>query len=894
MDNNTSITCIGYSEEEEKALKDRFDWEEILSGADCFESYSKGIYELRADPAFANISVHKKHLTYHSFKQDFKILSGILSEELARYYSCSASVEKVSDAPAGEHFKVMLIHDDHVLDGQPDPGERREYYVISSETVFLYIKNSKRFGVYRYNEGAWQYDPSNSTVFAWDKPMGKLCGFLPGVTDPDICLDAFLSYSEELLMPNYFKSYHDFQQNLAELKEQYAGPSCALMLKCLQTANDSTYLKYPDFDNMDKRIDELNIHECMQYMLFYNRAPLKYGQEFYFTTWKSGKALRVIQRMRTLQQIEGLHFRQLGKEELYAKAFKECDRYFYSMKGLANDFTFPGCLMNKLKTLDRLKIEQKVIDSCLNEDTRFFDALSWVKYYDLSKVFTGEKLSKVTTIERRIPLLAVLYKITHNIDYLENLLRLAGGDRYAYFKVNELIKQDHQERLSQLDTDRYQRILRTLKTINIIMGAVWKRIDPTLPQLLYDKNVKPHYKKYKELSMLDPDDIRKICDVGTWCFKGCDKAIKFYSALYLRCRYLDTGTITFYKEIVSDALEYPEVYDIIQYMFRKGEVKEMIPVSSKAGSVKPVYMYVNPGAPFKAIRIVQGDICKLETDAIVVPTDSHCSGKGGLDLSVHKKAGEELRLYIDDYLKKKGGLDAGESIITPSFAFTNVKNIFFSVGPVWKDGFHSEEAQLARCYRYIIRMARENNVESIAFPCISTGVKQFPEQRAAEIALHTAYNAIMGELHKDPGCYKQGAVTFVCSSEEKYIQYRTIFKQMILDRGIQVFSPESNPWDFDYDLIMRLTELQGWKDPGDCYEYMKAVKEQTEKGSKATDETSAYAKTLHQWDYNTCLAYIVYLQRLAYWSGGMEHPLYDQIANGTIRRALCRMRKLAD
>ena len=45
-------------------------------------------------------------------------------------------------------------------------------------------------------------------------------------------------------MPNYFKSYHDFQQNLAELKEQYARPSCALMFKCLQTANDSAYLEY--------------------------------------------------------------------------------------------------------------------------------------------------------------------------------------------------------------------------------------------------------------------------------------------------------------------------------------------------------------------------------------------------------------------------------------------------------------------------------------------------------------------------------------------------------------------------------------------------------------------------------------------------------------------------
>ncbi len=316
MDNNTIITCVGYSEEEEKNLKDRFDWEEILSGADCFVSHSKGVYKLRADSVFANVSAHKKHLSYHSIKQDFKILSDILSEELERYYSCIASVRKESDTPAGEQFNVMLIHDDHVLDGQPDPGERREYYVTPGGTVFLYIKNSKRGGVYCYNEGAWQYDPSDSAVFEWDKPIGKLCGFLPGVTDLNICLDAFLSYSEMLLTPIHFKSYHDFLQNLAELKEQYIGPSYSLMLKCLQTVNDSTYLEYPDFDSMEKRIAKLNMHECMQYMLFYNRAPLKYGQEFYYAKWRSGKALRVIQQMKTLQKIEDLHFRQLGKAEL--------------------------------------------------------------------------------------------------------------------------------------------------------------------------------------------------------------------------------------------------------------------------------------------------------------------------------------------------------------------------------------------------------------------------------------------------------------------------------------------------------------------------------------------------------------------------------------------------
>ncbi len=118
---------------------------------------------------------------------------------------------------------------------------------------------------------------------------------------------------------------------------------------------------------------------------------------------------------------------------------------------------------------------------------------------------------------------------------------------------------------------------------------------------------------------------------------------------------------------------------------------------------------------------------------------------------------------------------------------------------------------------------------------------------------------------------------------------------MILDKGIQVFSPESNPQDSEYDLILLLVDLQDWTDPGDCYKYMKPVKEHANTESlKGIDSLSAYAQNLQQWDYDTCLAYIVYLQRLSYWSGGEDHPLGDQIANGTIRRVLCRMKELVN
>ena len=890
MDNNTIIKCIGYSAEEEQTLQESFDWEEILSGSDCFEKYHGGAYALNVGHTFANVSAVKKQLSYHSPRQDFKILGRILSEEVERYYSCSASVRKVSDSPATDQFQVLLMRDSHILDGPADPNEIREYYVIPGGDIFLYIKNSRRGGVYRYKEGKWQYDAANSSVFEWDMPQGKLSGFLQGVSNSDICLDAFLSYSEKLLMPNHFQSFQDFLHNLEELSEQYIRPSCGLMLKYLQTIADSRYLEYPDFDGMDERIDTLNMHECMQYVLFYNRAALKYGQKFYFTGWKSGKAIRVIQRMRALQQIENLHFSQIGKDELYATAFKKCDSYFYSKKGLANDFTFPGNLLNELKTSDRLKIEQKIMNSCMSGDCRFFDALADIEYYNLNKTFTGATLSKVTEIDRRSRLLTALYKITHNIDYLENLLRLAGGDDYVYFAVNELIKQDHQEKYGQLDAGRYQRVFRALKTINVIKGTAGKRIDSTLPGLLYDKASKPKHKKYKELKMLDFEDLGIICEVGTWHFDGCEKAMKFYSALLLRCRYLDTGDITFYKEIVSDALGFPEVYDIMRYMIGKEEVKENNPCSVNIKKKSPGFL--NAAAPFKTIRILQDDILKIETDAIVVPTDSNCSGSGGLDLAVHKKAGKELRLFTDRVLKDKGNPETGAFILTPAFAVKKIRNIFFTVGPTWTDGFHFEEAQLAKCYRDIIRAARNNKIESVAFPCISTGIKRFPEQRAAEIALHTVYNTLREKMYEEPGFYKRGAITFVCPSPKKYAQYRTILKQMILDVCIQVFSPESNPQDFDYDLILLLIDLEDWRDPGDCYQYMQTVKEMSEKEPEGMDEISAYAKTLHQWDYNMCLAYIVYLQRLAYWSGGETHPLGEQIASGTIRKVLFRMKAL--
>jgi O-acetyl-ADP-ribose deacetylase (regulator of RNase III) len=136
------------------------------------------------------------------------------------------------------------------------------------------------------------------------------------------------------------------------------------------------------------------------------------------------------------------------------------------------------------------------------------------------------------------------------------------------------------------------------------------------------------------------------------------------------------------------------------------------------------------------IRIVQGDITKLEVDAIVNAANQVMLGGGGVDGAIHRAAGKELFEACLKVTEVRPGVrcPTGEVRITPGFRLP-AKFVIHTVGPVYRDGQHGEPEKLAACYRNALALAAENGCKSIAFPCISTGVYGYPIEDAAKIAV---------------------------------------------------------------------------------------------------------------------------------------------------------------
>jgi O-acetyl-ADP-ribose deacetylase (regulator of RNase III) len=159
--------------------------------------------------------------------------------------------------------------------------------------------------------------------------------------------------------------------------------------------------------------------------------------------------------------------------------------------------------------------------------------------------------------------------------------------------------------------------------------------------------------------------------------------------------------------------------------------------------------------------VVEGDITRLDVDAIVNAANSSLLGGGGVDGAIHRAAGPGLLAEC----RGLGGCATGEARITRGYDLPG-RHVIHTVGPVYRQHDPAEAERLLRsCYTESLRLACEAGLETVAFPGISTGVYGYPKAEACDAAVRAV--AAWLAVHALPR-----AVTFCCFGAEDAALYR--------------------------------------------------------------------------------------------------------------------------
>ena len=166
------------------------------------------------------------------------------------------------------------------------------------------------------------------------------------------------------------------------------------------------------------------------------------------------------------------------------------------------------------------------------------------------------------------------------------------------------------------------------------------------------------------------------------------------------------------------------------------------------------------------LALQQGDITKVEADAIVNAANSALAGGGGVDGAIHRAGGPSIM----EECRKIGRCPTGSAVATGAGRL-QARYVFHAVGPIY-NGTAEDERLLARAYQACLNLAEQKQIESIAFPSLSTGVYGYPLDEAAPIALKTVIDHI-----QQPTSLKQ--ITFVLFGDRAYNAFEQALKKLV-------------------------------------------------------------------------------------------------------------------